>query len=188
MRRAVAAVMIRERSRCFACQLHGRSDRIGHGARRGGGTLIVGTTTVQVGRSLFLHTFRSSCVRNRPPVCVRNRPGCARSGILAPLCLFNPFFQEPVGSEVTRCLRGALVRLVASTRRSWILVAPSPRARSPLPATATHVCTCGACRAHLYSMRTFAIPRTAPDTRHRRGAIRHRGGRSNRNCGGRGSV
>ena len=153
--------------------------------------MIVGTTTDKWGD-------RCSCIRfvhlvsETVRVCVRNRPGCARSGILAPLCLFNPFFQEPVGSEVTRCLRGALVRLVASTRRSshWILVAPSPRprARSPLPATATHVCTCGACRAHLYSMRTFAIPRTAPDTRHRRGAIRHRGGRSNRNCGGRGSV
>ena len=93
--------------------------------------MIVGTTTDKWGD-------RCSCIRfvhlvsETVRVCVRNRPGCARSGILAPLCLFNPFFQEPVGSEVTRCLRGARSfgsSQVRAVLGSWL---PRPPARGPL--------------------------------------------------------
>ena len=180
MRRAVAAVMIRERSRCFACQLHGRSDRIGHGARRRD---IDSRYYYRTSGEIAVLAYVSFIV------CPTTVPGCADLGFSRRYAYLTRFFKNPLGPRLRVAFaEPSVVRLVASTRRSWILVAPSPRARSPLPATATHVCTCGACRAHLYNMRTFAIPRTAPDTRHRRGAIRHRGGRSNRNCGGRGSV
>ena len=82
--------------------------------------------------SFILCPKPSACASETVRVCVRNRPGCARSGILAPLCLFNPFFQEPVGSEVTRCLRGALVRLVGKYAPFLDLGCPVPPARGPL--------------------------------------------------------
>ena len=186
MRRAVAAVMIRERSRCFACQLHGRSDRIGHGARRRD---IDSRYYYRTSGEIAVLAYVSFIVCPKPSACASETVRVARDlGFSRRYAYLTRFFKNPLGPRLRVAFAepsfgSSQVRAVLG---SWL--PRPPRARSPLPATATHVCTCGACRAHLYSMRTFAIPRTAPDTRHRRGAIRHRGGRSNRNCGGRGSV
>ena len=95
--------------------------------------MIVGTTTVQVGRSLFLHTFRSSCVRNRPRV--RPKPsGRARDlGLSRRYAYLTRFFKNPLGPRLRVAFAepsfgSSQVRAV----RFLDLGCPVPPARGPL--------------------------------------------------------
>ena len=132
MRRAVAAVMIRERSRCFACQLHGRSDRIGHGARRRD---IDSRYYYRTSAEIAVLAYVSFILCPKPSaVCVRNRPGVRAiwdSGFSRRYAYLTRFFKNPLGPRLRVAFAepsfgSSQVRAVLG---SWL---PRPPARGPL--------------------------------------------------------
>ena len=129
MRRAVAAVMIRERSRCFACQLHGRSDRIGHGARRRD---IDSRYYYRTSGEIAVLAYVSFIVCPKPSACASETVRVARDlGFSRRYAYLTRFFKNPLGPRLRVAFAepsfgSSQVRAVLG---SWL---PRPPARGPL--------------------------------------------------------